>query len=107
MVDSGVVLTPYISASLILADSVSKSTMFNVAGGSSLDVAASISESMTYTGQSITLTGGGTLNFDGTNSYTGSTTVNGGSTLNVGYEASPRRSAMAPVRWPSTTPTRR
>ena len=45
----------------------------------------SISESMAYMGQSITLTGGGTLYLDATNSYTGSTTVNDGSTLVVGY----------------------
>ena len=80
-VDSGAI-QPFISANLILADSVSKSTMFSIAGGSTLVVNGPISESMTYPGQSITLTGGGTLELDGNNSYSGGTTVNSG-ILNV------------------------
>ena len=99
-------IEPFISANLILADSVSRSTTFNIVVGEQLDVNGPISESMTYTGQSITLTGGGTLYFDATNSYTGSTTVNDGSVLYVGFDVSPRRSATAPARWPSTTPAR-
>ena len=88
VVGSGV-LGPTIFASLILGDTVTKSTTFNVAGGTYLDISGSISESASYTGQSITLTGGGTLYFDATNSYTGSTTVNDGSVLYVGFNGTP------------------
>ena len=72
-----------ISTSLVLAD-LSKSNMFNVAISSLLNIFGPISESG-YTGQQITVTGGGTVYFDGMNSYSGGTTVNAGTTLNVGY----------------------
>ena len=88
VVGSGVA-GPTIFASLILGDTVTKSTTLNVAGGTYLDISGPISESASYTGQSITLTGGGTLYLDATNSYTGSTTVNGGSALYVGFNGTP------------------
>ena len=97
-VDSGVI-EPIISANLILADSVSKSTTFNIAGTSSLDVIGPISESMTYPGQSITLIGGGTLELGSPNSYTGGTTVNNGT-----LKSTPARQHrhLGTGRWPST-----
>ena len=80
VVGSGVT-EPTIFASLILGDTVTKSTTFNIAGGSILDISGPISESASHTGQSLTLTGGGTLQLDATNTYTGATNVSAGTLL--------------------------
>ncbi len=69
-----------VSLTLTLADS-SLTTTFNIASGSSLDVAGPINQS--GGAQQIILTGGGTLSLDnGTNTYTGGTTVNSGTLVN-------------------------
>ena len=80
VVGSGVT-EPTIFANLILGDTVTKSTTFNIAGGSILDVSGPISESASHTGQSLTLTGGGTLQLDAPNTYTGATNVSAGTLL--------------------------
>ena len=80
VVGSGVA-EPTIFANLILGDTVTKSTTFNIAGGSILDISGPISEAASHTGQSITLTGGGTLQLDATNTYTGATNVSAGTLL--------------------------
>ena len=74
VVGSGVT-EPTIFANLILGDTVTKSTTFNIAGGSILDISGPISEAASHTGQSLTLAGGGTLQLDATNTYTGATNV--------------------------------
>ena len=75
--------TATINSNLSLAEpSPNLSTTFNIGSGSTLNAEGVISEAVT--GETITLTGGGTLYLDGMNIYTGGTTVNGG-TLNVGY----------------------
>ncbi len=71
-------LTPAlgVNLTLTLADP-SLTTTFNIASGSSLDVAGAINQS--GGAQQIVLAGGGTLSLDsGTNSYSGGTTVNSG-----------------------------
>ena len=80
VVGSGVT-EPTIFANLILGDTVTKSTTFNIAGGSILDISGPISESASHTGQSLTLTGGGTLQLDAPNTYTGATNVSAGTLL--------------------------
>ena len=82
LLNSGTVATPNIDCTLILADS-SRATTFNIAGGNALVVYGAINESGTYTGQNITLAGGGTLSLEAPNGYTGNTTINNG-TLYVG-----------------------
>ncbi len=69
-------LNPIVSTPLTLADS-SRSTTFNIASGSSLDVSGAIGESAA-TGQQVVLTGGGTLFMESNNTYTGGTTVTNG-----------------------------
>ena len=74
-------LTPALGGSLTLtlADP-SLTTTFNIASGSSLDVAGMINQS--GGAQQIVLAGGGTLSLDnGTNSYSGGTTVNSGTLI--------------------------
>ncbi|HEX4000004.1 MAG TPA: autotransporter-associated beta strand repeat-containing protein [Pirellulales bacterium] len=80
--------TPQIDSTLGLADSTQTMT-FNIDGitGSSLTVNGSINDSNSMPGQSIVLTGGGTLYLEGANGYTGSTIVNSG-TLNAGDQSS-------------------